>query len=105
MNSPALAALLCACALPAWSEPPAPADPVALERLVVQDCGSCHGLTLKGGLGPDIRAQSLQHYDPEGLGQVIRDGIPGTPMPPWGLLLRPEELDWIVTYLLKGDAQ
>ena len=56
-------------------------DPAALERLVRQDCGACHGLTLKGGLGPDIRPQSLTHYDPETLSAVILDGIPDTAMP------------------------
>ena len=38
-------------------------DTEALKRLVHQDCGSCHGLTLKGGLGPDLRPQNLEHYE------------------------------------------
>ena len=54
-----LLALLAFCGAGQASDAP---DPAALERLVVQDCGSCHGLTLKGGLGPDIRPQSLKHY-------------------------------------------
>ena len=33
--------------------------PAALVNLVRQDCGSCHGMTLKGGLGPDIRPDAL----------------------------------------------
>ena len=36
-------------------------DPQLLKRLVHQDCGSCHGLTLKGGLGPDLRAENISH--------------------------------------------
>ena len=32
-------------------------DPKVLEHLVKQDCGSCHGLTLKGGLGPGYPAR------------------------------------------------
>ncbi|SFT38753.1 c-type cytochrome [Sedimentitalea nanhaiensis] len=80
-------------------------DAPALERLVRQDCGSCHGLTLKGGLGPDIRPDALAHYDADTLSAVILDGVPGTPMPPWRPLLTQPEVDWIVTYLLNGDTR
>lgn len=80
-------------------------DATALERMVLQDCGSCHGLTLKGGLGPDIRPDALAHYDAETLSAVILDGIPGTPMPPWRPLLSEAEAAWIVEYLLTGDAE
>lgn len=81
-----------------------PIDAKALERFVIQDCGSCHGLTLKGGLGPDIRPQSIEHYDPEVLQSVILNGVPGTPMPPWRPLLSEAEAAWIADYLLKGEA-
>jgi len=79
------------------------ADAARLERLVRQDCGSCHGLTLKGGLGPDIRAQTLAHWDRDGLTQVILDGIPGTAMPPWRPLLSDAEARWISDYLLDTE--
>ena len=82
----------------------APPDPEALTRLVHQDCGSCHGITLKGGLGPDIRADQLPHHTPETLKSLILDGIPGTAMPPWRPLLSEEEADWIVRYLLAGSG-
>nr|WP_241865477.1 cytochrome c [Paracoccus salsus] len=88
-------------AAPALAEP----DAHALERLVKQDCGSCHGLTLKGGLGPDIRAQALAHYEAAALQAVILDGVPGTPMPPWRPLLTDEEAAWIAEYLLDGDRE
>ena len=80
-------------------------DPNALKRLVHQDCGSCHGLTLKGGLGPDLRAQSLQHYDVDVLTGVILDGIPDTAMPPWRPLVSEEEAAWIAHYLLEPEDQ
>ena len=78
-------------------------DAEALKRLVHQDCGSCHGLTLRGGLGPDLRAETLQHYDPEVLAGVILDGIPGTPMPPWRPLMSEAEADWVAQYLLQTE--
>ncbi|WP_432448466.1 c-type cytochrome [Aliiroseovarius marinus] len=80
-------------------------DPDALARLVHQDCGSCHGLTLKGGLGPDIRPETLEHYDPEVLQIVILDGIPDTAMPPWRPLITEAEAAWIADYLLKGSTE
>ncbi|WP_431358197.1 c-type cytochrome [Thalassococcus arenae] len=97
-----VSAALLALAGPVWSDSSAP-DPAALSRLVHQDCGSCHGLTLKGGLGPDLRAETLQHYDADVLKSVILDGIPGTPMPPWRPLLTEAEAEWIAQYLLKGS--
>ena len=96
-----LAAILALIAAPALAEP----DAQALERLVRQDCGSCHGLTLKGGLGPDIRAEALSQYKQDTLKSVILDGIPGTPMPPWRPLLSEEEANWIAMYLLGGVAE
>jgi len=76
-----------------------------LERLVLQDCGSCHGMTLKGGLGPDIRAQTLIDWEPDALRYVILNGVEGTPMPPWRPLLSDADVDWIVKYLKKGSVE
>ncbi|WP_260023513.1 c-type cytochrome [Ruegeria conchae] len=80
-------------------------DPNALKRLVHQDCGSCHGLSLKGGLGPDLRTETLEHYDADVLTGVILDGIPDTAMPPWRPLISEEEAEWIARYLLAQEAQ
>ncbi len=96
-----LAAILLFAATPVMAEP----DAQALERLVRQDCGSCHGITLKGGLGPDIRPAALTHYERDRLKAVILDGIPGTPMPPWRPLLSEEEAAWIADYLIGGVRQ
>ncbi|MDA7964473.1 MAG: cytochrome c [Ruegeria sp.] len=79
-------------------------DTNALKRLVHQDCGSCHGLSLKGGLGPDLRSETLEHYEAEVLTSVILDGIPDTAMPPWRPLISVEEAEWIARYLLEPEA-
>ena len=70
-----------------------------LENFVIQDCGSCHGLTLKGGLGTPLTKQRLHELAPEDLFYIIDQGIPGTPMPGWGALLSPEEINWIIDFL------
>jgi cytochrome c55X len=79
-----------------------PAREAALGDLVRQDCGSCHGLTLKGGLGPSLEPQALADKDPEVLGYVILHGRRGTPMPPWREHLSEAEAGWIVEQLKKG---
>lgn len=71
----------------------------ALEHMVLQDCGSCHGLTLKGGLGRPLTRAALAHAEPEGLALIILDGIPGTAMPPWRPLMTEDEALWIANYL------
>lgn len=76
-----------------------------MENLVIQDCGSCHGLTRKGGLGSPLTPDDLAHAEPEGLAMIILDGIPGTPMPPWRPLLTEEEALWIANYLLTEPAK
>lgn len=73
-----------------------------LERLVRQDCGSCHGMTLKGGLGPNLRAERLAGSDAATLAAIILDGVPGKPMPPWRPLLSEADALWIADYLLKA---
>ncbi|PHS49607.1 MAG: cytochrome C [Marinobacter sp.] len=73
-----------------------------LANFVVQDCGSCHGLTLKGGLGPPLRPENLGHLPAEAIAAVIREGVPGTAMPPWKPLLSPEEIHWISQHLKSG---
>lgn len=72
---------------------------VELERMVIQDCGSCHGLTRKGGLGSPLTPAALSDADPEGLALIILDGIPDTAMPGWRRLLTEKEALWIADYL------
>ncbi len=70
-----------------------------LERLVIQDCGSCHGLTMKGGLGRPLTAEALDGQDAEAVAGIILDGIPGTAMPGWRPLLSEQDALWIARYL------
>lgn len=89
-------------ATPAAAEiPPDRAD--ALRHIVIQDCGSCHGLTMRGGLGRPLTHAALAHADREGLALIILDGVPGTAMPPWRPLLTEAEALWIADYL-KGET-
>ena len=73
-----------------------------LANLVLQDCGSCHGMTLKGGLGPPLRPEDLEQLPAEAIAAIIREGVPDTAMPPWKPLLTPDEIDWISRQLKAG---
>lgn len=102
----ALAAML-PFAVPVWAEAPAAPqpDPVreqALIHMVRQDCGSCHGLTLKGGLGPALTPQALRDKPAESLVATIVGGRPGTPMPPFRGLVSEAEAQWVVERLIAG---
>lgn len=70
--------------------------------LLEQDCGSCHGLTMKGGLGPALVPQALADKPDDMLVDTILYGRPGTPMPPWEFEITPEEAQWLVERLRSG---
>jgi cytochrome c55X len=79
-----------------------PARQQELVRLVRQDCGACHGLTLRGGLGPPLTPQALRDKPAESLVATVLNGRPGTPMPPWARFLSEAEGQWIIDALMKG---
>ena len=87
---------------PAWADPPLPARQAELLNLVRQDCGSCHGLRLEGGLGLPLTPRALKGKSPEALKETILHGRGGTPMPPWNPFLTEAEAGWIVDMLMKG---
>ncbi|HQR51089.1 MAG TPA: cytochrome c [Methylophilaceae bacterium] len=73
-----------------------------LVRLVRNDCGSCHGLKLGGGLGPSLLPAALAGKAPGALRETIQQGRAGTAMPPWSRFLSEAEANWIVEQLMKG---
>jgi cytochrome c55X len=99
---PDLAIALVAAATPVMAEGVAP-DTGKLANLVRQDCGSCHGLTLRGGLGKPLTSEHLRSWDRAQLVSIILDGVPGTPMPPWRALLSEGDARWIADRLQQGN--
>jgi len=73
-----------------------------LTYLVRQDCGSCHGMTLKGGLGPALTRDALRDKPAESLVLTVLYGRPGTAMPPWRTFVSEAEAAWIVKQLQEG---
>lgn len=81
---------------------PHPARQRELIYRLRQDCGSCHGLTLKGGLGPSLLPAALAGKPDDYLAEVIRKGVPRTPMPPWAFEISPDEARWLAARLKAG---
>ena len=81
---------------------PTPARQKELIHLVRQDCGSCHGMTLQGGLGPALLPATLAEKPAESLVATIIGGRPGTAMPPWHRFLGEDDAQWIVARLMEG---
>ncbi len=98
--------LVLAIPMPAlWAQDLSAADTQRLVRLVRQDCGSCHGLTLKGGLGSPLLPSHLADKPADSLVATILYGRPGSAMPPWKGLLTEQEAQWIVARLQAGFPQ
>lgn len=97
-------AFCCVVALPLARAADLPAEPRRSEivHMLRQDCGSCHGLSMKGGLGPPLLPAALKDKDAEQLRFVVLHGRRGTPMPPWSRFLTDDEAAWVVELLKNG---
>ena len=72
-----------------------------LQNMLKHDCGSCHGLTLKGGLGPSLLAEVLVNKTDDFLVQTIREGRKESAMPPWKSFMTEQETLWLVQKVLR----
>jgi cytochrome c55X len=72
--------------------------------LLKHDCGSCHGMTRKGGLGPPLLPESLINKPRQLLVITVLDGRAGTPMPPWRGELSEQDAQWLVEAMRKGEG-
>ena len=86
------------------ADTPPPERQAELRNLLLQDCGSCHGMRLTGGLGPALTPQALQGKPREMLIATVSQGRPGTPMPPWKPLLSESDIVWLVDTLTGGET-
>ena len=101
-------ALSCLLAGPLLAAPLLAGNAVTAERqqelrnLMIQDCGSCHGLTLRGGLGPSLLPSVLHGKSADYISTVILEGRPTLAMPGWRPLLSEVEARWMAELLLSG---
>ena len=110
MHRPAPEAAVLVLLLSIFAAVPANAD-VSPERqtellyFLKHDCGSCHGLTRKGGLGSPLLPEAVAGRSDEELTEIIMDGIPDTPMPPWRELFNHQEAGWMVRAIKEGRTR
>ena len=81
------------------ADTPSPQRQQVLMNVLKHDCGSCHGLPPKGGLGPSLLPDALAAKSDKVLVDVIRNGRPGTAMPPWQQFFTLDETAWLVGQL------
>src|SRR5262249_17429914 len=106
------AAFFSSLTIPLWGQAAAPTteparnplagDPTAITQGAVlfrQECMFCHGVGARGGMrGPDLTTGSWTHGGSDAdLVDTIKEGVPGTAMPPHNLT--PDEIWRIIAYL------
>jgi cytochrome c55X len=82
-----------------------PARQNELVYFIKHDCGSCHGMTLKGGLGPALLPETLSAQPKEYLVTTILEGRKNTAMPPWKSMLSRNDALWIAEQLQSGQFE
>lgn len=102
MRAVLLASLTVLASAAALAQEPPETRRAQLVRMVRQDCGSCHGMRLSGGLGPALTPEALAGRPVQALAATIFHGRPGTPMPGWQTMLSEADALWIAQRLAAG---
>jgi cytochrome c55X len=100
---PLVFSMLAGMAVTVFAAPDA-ARQTELLYLLKHDCGSCHGMTRKGGLGPPLLPGYLERRTTAMLVNTVLDGRPGTPMPPWRGELTEQDAYWLVEAMRRGEG-
>ncbi|HLV44552.1 MAG TPA: cytochrome D1 domain-containing protein [Aggregatilineales bacterium] len=75
-----------------------------VHQFFADTCGGCHGPQREGGTGPALIPGRLDQ-PPEFYADVIRNGRPGTIMPPWGAAMAEEDIDTLVNFILSEPSE
>lgn len=78
-------------------------DEEKLKYTLKHDCGSCHGMVLKGGLGLPLNQLGRREW--KEIKMIILFGRKGTAMPAWRTLLTDAEGEWLAKYLVQNSAK
>lgn len=65
-------------------------------------CASCHGVELQGGIGPNLTDKFWLHGNATRLDivKVIRDGVAEKGMPPWGPVMKRDEIYAVSAFVM-----
>lgn len=71
------------------------------KAVFVKNCVACHGPDGGGVIGPNLTDNSwINGGAPDRIHYTIVNGVLAKGMPPWGRLLKPEEVDNVAAYVL-----
>ncbi len=76
------------------------------EKIYKANCASCHKEDGGGSIGPNLTdAYWIHGADVGAIKQVVMEGVLDKGMPPWKAILRPQEVESVVSYVisLNGD--
>jgi len=77
----------------------ADATPLDAVRIFAERCAACHGVDRFGGMGPALLPESLERLRKPAAAATIANGRAATQMPPFGGMLRKDEIDALIAYL------
>lgn len=71
------------------------------KEVFVKNCVACHGPDGGGVIGPNLTDNAwINGGTPDQIHHTIVNGVLAKGMPPWGRLLKPEEVDNVAAYVL-----
>ncbi len=70
---------------------------------VEQNCPACHGMRMRGSIGPPLSEASLQHLSVNEVTLTILYGFPEKGMPAWEAQLSEKDAYWIAELLKRGS--
>ena len=64
-------------------------------------CAACHGQNAEGSIGPNLTDNFWLHGkgQPQDIAKTIREGVTEKGMPPWGAILKDDELYSVVAFI------
>ena len=92
---------------PAITKNPREGDPQAIRLGTARFelvCAECHGMDAKGVFGPDLTTVWATGYTDERMFRTVRQGIPGTSMPPSPAGRLPDDEVWAILAYLRTLA-
>jgi mono/diheme cytochrome c family protein len=85
-----------------------PGDPNNGQQVYTQNCTTCHGTALEGGIGavlnPIAKLPGVSNpLDPNYLITTITNGISGTAMPAWGGKLSDQQIKDVASFIIQQN--
>jgi len=68
-------------------------------------CASCHGATMEGGIGPNLKDSEWIHGgDEASVVKTITEGVAAKGMPAWGAILGPDKVAKVAAFVITSNT-